>query len=68
MDTQKEWMTIERTPDAEWTVESARHLAGAENQVRHHIFVDAVGPDGADLRGTGPVSYTHLTLPTSDLV
>ena len=53
MDTQKEWMTIERTPDAEWIVESARHLAGAENQGRHHIFVDAVGPDGADLRGTG---------------
>lgn len=53
MDSQNEWMTIERTPGAEWIVESARHLAGAENQGRHHIFVDALGPDGADLRGTG---------------
>ena len=26
------------------------------------------GIDGDDLAGHGPVSYTHLTLPTSDLV
>jgi hypothetical protein len=45
--------TIDRTPDAEWAVESVRHLSGAENQGRRHIFVDALGPDGADLRGAG---------------
>jgi hypothetical protein len=44
---------ISEVPEAEWIVESVRHLPGAENNSRHHIFVDAVGPDGADLRGTG---------------
>ncbi len=45
--------TIARTPDPHWLVETVRHLPGAENQGRHHIFVDAIGPDGTDLRSTG---------------
>jgi hypothetical protein len=45
--------TIERTPGANWIAESVRHLSGEENHGNHHVYVDAEGPDGADLRNTG---------------
>ena len=38
-----------------WRCVEARHLTGAENTGRNHVFVDAVdgAPDGPDLRGMG---------------
>jgi hypothetical protein len=45
--------TIGEVPGAEWLVDSVRHLSGAENQGRHHVFVDATGRNEEDLRGTG---------------
>lgn len=50
---ENEVWTIERTPGANWIAESVRHLTGEENHGNHHVYVDAQGPDGADLRGTG---------------
>ena len=50
---ENEVWTIERTPGANWIVESVRHLTGEENHGNHHVYVDAKGPDGADLRNTG---------------
>ncbi len=45
--------TIERTPGANWLVESVHHLTGEENHGNHHVYIDAKGDDGADLRNTG---------------
>ena len=30
-----------------------QHLSGEENHGNHHVYVDAEGPDGTDLRNTG---------------
>lgn len=53
MDTEDQVWTIERTPGADWIVDSVRHLTGEENQGKHHVYVDAKGNDGSDLRNTG---------------
>ena len=50
---ENEVWTIERTPGATWIAERVRHLTGEENHGNHHVYVDAEGPDGADLRNTG---------------
>ena len=58
-----------------WGDEHYHSLHGAVAESTH-VFIKA-GLDAAGLKhidllevglGTGPVSYTHLTLPTSDLV
>ncbi len=50
---ENEVWTIERTPGATWIAERVRHLSGEENHGNHHVYVDAEGPDGTDLRSTG---------------
>lgn len=50
---ENEVWTIERTPGATWIVETVHHLTGKENHGNHHVYVDAKGADGADMRNTG---------------
>ena len=53
MEPESQVWTIERTPNAKWIVKSVRHLSGEENHGNHHVYVDAQGANGNDLRGTG---------------
>jgi hypothetical protein len=44
-------IAVHRADGAEWVVKSVRHLTPEENKGNHHVYVDALEPDGSRAKG-----------------